>query len=68
MPLVIAAPLSMIAEQRSALEQMARSSSLPHGAVVQAQALLWAADGLANEEIGRRTVGGPPSVWHRRPG
>ncbi len=30
------------------------SPSLPHRAVRQAQGLLWAAEGLANEEIGRR--------------
>ncbi len=33
---------------------MASSSVLPHRQVVQAQALLWAADGVANEEIARR--------------
>ena len=33
---------------------MARSSSLPHRAVTQAKALLWAAQGVANEEIARR--------------
>ena len=35
---------------------MAASSVLPHRQVVQARALLWAADGVANEEIGRRCV------------
>ena len=33
---------------------MAASSVLPHRRVVQAQALLWAAEGVANEEIARR--------------
>jgi transposase len=33
---------------------MARSASLPHRKVVQAKALLMAADGLANEQIARR--------------
>jgi hypothetical protein len=33
---------------------MAASSVLPHRQVVQARALLWAADGVANEEIARR--------------
>ena len=33
---------------------MAVSSSLPHRQVVQARALLLAADGMANEEIARR--------------
>lgn len=34
---------------------MAASSSLPHRQVVQARALLWAGQGLANEEIARRS-------------
>jgi len=33
---------------------MAASSVLPHRQVVQARALLWAGDGVANEEIARR--------------
>ena len=33
---------------------MAASSVLPHRRVVRAQALLWAAEGVANEEIARR--------------
>ena len=33
---------------------MAVSTSLPHRRVVQARALLWAADGVANQEIARR--------------
>ena len=38
----------MSSEQRGSLETR---SSLPHRGVVQAKALLWAADGVANEEI-----------------
>ena len=34
---------------------MAGSSVLSHRQVVQAQALLWAAHGVANEEIARRS-------------
>ncbi|HEX6872723.1 MAG TPA: IS630 family transposase, partial [Micromonosporaceae bacterium] len=34
---------------------MAVSSALPHRQVVQAKALMWAADGVANEEIARRS-------------
>lgn len=50
-----AAPaLVLTHEQRAALEAMVASPSLPHRAVRQAQGLLWAAEGLANEEIGRR--------------
>ena len=41
--------------QRTALEQIARSSSQPHRAVRQARALLLAGEGLANEEIARRS-------------
>jgi transposase len=47
---------------------MARSSSLAHGQVTQAQALLWAADGMANEEIARRSGVDPDAVrrWRKR--
>ncbi len=51
---MVAAPLSMTEEQRVELERMAVSTSLLHRQVVQARALLWAADGVANDEIGRR--------------
>ena len=44
----------MSAEQRSALDSMARSTSLPHRTVLQSKALIWAAEGLANDEIARR--------------
>ena len=41
---------------------------LPHRQVVQAQALLWAADGVANEEIARRSRVGSDTVrrWRKR--
>jgi transposase len=54
MPVVVASALSVSDEQRTELEVMARSSSLAHRKVVQARALLLAADGVANEEIARR--------------
>ena len=41
-------------EQRAELERMAASTSLPHRQVVQARGLLWACEGVANDEIGRR--------------
>src|SRR3954464_3714182 len=41
-------------EQRAGLEAMAKSPSLSHRAVRQARGLLDAADGVGNEEIGRR--------------
>jgi len=46
--------LSLTARQRAELKKMAASSSLPHRQVVQAKALLWAAEGVANQEIARR--------------
>ena len=53
MPVMVAAPLKVTRKQRRELERMARSSSLPHRMVVQASALLLAADGVANEQIAR---------------
>ena len=41
-------------EQRVELEKIAASPSLPHRRVAQARALLWAGEGVANEEIARR--------------
>jgi transposase len=49
-----AARLLISDEQRAGLEAMANSPSLPYRAVRQARGLLDAADGVANEEIGRR--------------
>lgn len=68
MPLVTAPPLAMTAMQRKALEQMARSRSLPHRKVVQASALLLAADGLANNEVARQcnTTNDSVRAWRRR--
>ena len=47
---------------------MAASSVLPHRQVVQARALLWAADGVANEEIARRCAVDSDAVrrWRNR--
>jgi len=45
--------LPVTAEDRDELIKMARSSTLPHRTVVQARALLLAADGVANEQIAR---------------
>ncbi len=68
MPLVIAPPIKMSDDQRSALTSMAKSSSLPHRSVTQAKALLLAADGVANEEIARRCATTPDTVrrWRAR--
>jgi len=54
MPVAIAPSLSVSVEQRVELGRMAASSVLPHRQVVQAKALLLAADGIANEQIARR--------------
>src|SRR4051794_12306780 len=68
MPVMTAAPLVVSVEQREALERMARSSSLPHRTVVQAKALLLAADGVATNEVARRCATSAESVrsWRRR--
>ena len=54
MPVMIAAALPVTKAQRSELKRMAVSTTLAHRRVVQAKALLWAADGVANQEIARR--------------
>jgi transposase len=51
---MVAAALMATVEQKAELERMAASTSLPHRQVVQARGLLWACEGLANDEIGRR--------------
>ncbi|MBA3745112.1 MAG: IS630 family transposase, partial [Sporichthya sp.] len=51
MPIKTAPALPVTSEQRAELTRMARSSTLPHRAVVQARGLLLAADGVANQEI-----------------
>ena len=68
MPFQIAPPLAMTPDQWSALNEMARSSSLAHRKVVQARALLLAGDGVANEEIARRCGTSSNSVraWRSR--
>src|SRR5436305_6116600 len=68
MPVIIAAPLVVSEEQRAELSRMAASSVLPHRQVVQARALLWAGDGVANEEIARRSAVDSDTVrrWRKR--
>jgi transposase len=51
---MVAAALTATMEQRVELERMAASTSLPHRQVIQARGLLWACEGVANDEIGRR--------------
>jgi len=68
MPVMVAAPLELSAEERDALSEMARSTSLSHRTVVQSKALLWASEGVANEEIARRCAVDADAVrrWRRR--
>src|ERR1700730_15076639 len=68
MPLIVAAPLRVTRKQRVELDRMARSSSLPHRMVVQASALLLAADGVANEQIARECATNSDTVrrWRRK--
>lgn len=65
---MIAPPLEVSVGQRESLERMARSTSLPHRTVVQAKALLLAADGVATNEVARRLATTDDSVraWRRR--
>src|SRR5919108_3084341 len=60
--------LSMTNDQRLALERLARSTSARHRTVQLARALLHAADGVANNEIGRRVGVSANSVrkWRAR--
>jgi hypothetical protein len=69
MPVIVAAPLKVTRKQRLELERMARSSVLPHRMVVQAGALLLAADGVASEQITRECATNPDTVariWRAR--
>jgi len=63
-----APPLVVTSEQREGLERLARSSSLPHRSVLQARALLLAADGVSIYETARRVHVTSNSVrtWRRR--
>src|SRR5665811_1781168 len=54
MPVITASALPVTQTQRAQLQKIAASTTLPHRKVVQAKALLWAAQGLANQEIARR--------------
>ncbi len=58
----------MSGDQRAALVKMARSTSLPHRQVVQAKALLLAAEGVPTNEVARRCGTTDTSVrkWRQR--
>lgn len=68
MPLPAAAPLKVTRAERLELERIERSHTLPHRAVVQASALLLAADGVANEQIAREcnTTADTVRSWRRK--
>ena len=51
---MVAAALPVSDFERQQLAQMAASTALAHRVVMQAKALLWAVDGVANDEIARR--------------
>ena len=60
--------MSLRATQRAVLKRMAASTSLPHRQVLQAKGLLWAGEGVANQEIARRCRVTPDAVrrWRAR--
>ena len=66
MPVMTAPALSVTQTQRAQLQKMAASTTLPHRTVVQAKALLWAAQGLANQEIARRCEVDSVRRWRAR--
>lgn len=68
MPVQTAPRLNVSRRERKALKQMACSTSLPHRSVVQAKALVLAADGVANEAIARACSTTPNAVrrWRRK--
>lgn len=55
MPARTASPLPMTDEQRAELTRIAGSSTPAYRKVLRAKVLLWAADGVGNEEIARRS-------------
>src|SRR5215216_4036211 len=63
-----APPLLVSCDQREALERMAKSTSLPYRTVMQAKALLLAAEGVGTNEVARRVGATDDSVraWRRR--
>jgi transposase len=61
-------PLAMTADEREALERIARSASAPERTLRQAKALLLVADGVGTNEVARRCGTTDTSVraWRRR--
>lgn len=65
---MVAAALTITDAQRAELERLACSGVLPHRTVVQAKALLWAGEGVSNEENARRSGVTSDAVrrWRKR--
>jgi len=61
-------PIALAEEQRSQLEAISSSRSMPYGIVVRSQVVLLAAKGLSNTDIGARLHLSKPSVgkWRQR--
>jgi transposase len=68
MPILVAAALEVSDGQREVLSRWSRSTTESHRRVMQSRGLLWAADGVANEEIARRCSTTPDTVrrWRAR--
>jgi hypothetical protein len=62
MPVMTARPLLTSDDDRATLDKVAHSTSSSHRPVLKSKALLWVADGVANEEIARRCEVAPDSV------
>ncbi len=60
--------LQLSAAERQQLNNFAVSRSLPHSLVSRARLVLWAADGVPNQEIGTRLSWSKPTVgkWRQR--
>lgn len=68
MPIQIAPPLEVTADQRAALMKMSRSGSLPQRQVIAAKGLVLATQGVATIEVARRCGVSPDRVrrWRAR--
>jgi putative transposase len=60
--------LKLSADERLQLDSFAASRSLPHSLVSRARLVLWAAEGVPNQEIGSRLNWSKPTVgkWRQR--
>lgn len=60
--------LELSPEERTQLESIAESRSMPHGLVRRAQMVLWTESGITNQEVARRLKVSAPTVtfWRTR--